>query len=253
MNNPFSLTGKTVLVTGASSGIGRGIAVACAQMGARVVLSGRNKDRLYETLYLMEEGMNNGNRENHIVIPADLTISMERRALVAEIPDIDGLVQCAGVGSRIPCKMIGEEDLREIIQPNTEAPILLQSELLQAKKIRPSASIVYIASAAATMPSVCNAVYSASKAAIIAYAKCLAQELAPRQIRVNCISPTMVWTELALVGATEEQLHKAELNYPLKRYGQPKDIAYLAVYMLSDTATWMTGSNVEITGGALSL
>ena len=170
-----------------------------------------------------------------------------------QLPMLDGVVQCAGVGSRVPCKMLTQDDLDHVMKPNAEAPMLLQAQLLNEKKIKKQASLVYIASAAATMPSSGNAVYSASKAAMIAYAKCLAQELAPRQIRVNCISPTMVWTDLALVGATVEQLQEAQQLYPLKRYGQPEDIANLAIYLLSDASAWMTGSNIEITGGTQTL
>lgn len=242
MNNPFSLSGKTILVTGASSGIGRGIAVACAGMGAQLILTGRNITRLQETLTSLEG-------EGHSYIAADLTNAQERTTLVEQLPALHGVVHCAGVGSRVPCKMLTQEDIDHVLKPNTEAPILLQAELLAEKKIQKESSVVFIASAAATMPSMGNAVYSASKAAIIAYAKCLALELAPRKIRVNSISPTMVWTDLTLVGATEDQLSEAEKLYPLKRYGQPEDIAYLAVYMLSDACTWMTGSNVDITGG----
>lgn len=243
MNNPFTLSGKTILVTGASAGIGRGIAVSCAGMGANLILTGRNVERLQETISLLE-----GN--GHIAIPADLTYEVERHYLVSQLPLLNGVVQCAGVGSRVPCKMITQADLDYVMRPNAEAPMLLQAELLAEKKIQKQASIVFIASAAATMPVAGNAVYSASKAAIIAYAKCLAQELAPRQIRVNSISPTMVWTELALVGATEEQLMEAQLQYPLKRYGKPEDIANLTLYLLSDASAWMTGSNIEITGGS---
>lgn len=242
MDNPFTLAGKTILVTGASSGIGRGIAVICAGMGARVILTARNETRLQETLALCEG-------DGHNYICADLTQAEDRAKLIEQLPPLDGLVQCAGVGSRVPCKMVGAEDIKVVLQPNLEAPILLQSELLQAKKILKSASIVYIASAAAHMPSAGNAVYSASKGAIIAYTKCLSQELAPRQIRVNSISPAMVMTDLTLVGATQDELTEAEKNYPLKRYGRPEDIAHLAVYMLSDASQWMTGSDVEITGG----
>lgn len=242
MTNPFSLSGKTILVTGASAGIGRGIAIACAGMGARVILTARNVDRLQETLTMLEG-------EGHTYIAADLTNEAERTALVEQLPALDGVVQCAGVGSRVPCKMVSQADLDYVMKPNAEAPMLLQAQLLSEKKVRKQASVVFIASAAATMPSAGNAVYSASKAALVAYAKCLAQELAPRQIRVNCISPTMVWTDLALVGATEEQLDEAQKQYPLKRYGQPEDIANLAIYLLSDASTWMTGSNIEITGG----
>lgn len=246
MNNPFTLVGKTILVTGASAGIGRGIAVACAGMGAQVILTARNIERLQETLTQLEG-------EGHTYIAADLTNEAERVALVEQLPILDGVVQCAGVGNRVPCKMLVQEDLDRVMKPNAEAPMLLQSLLLSEKKIKKQASVVFIASAAATMPVTGNAVYSASKAALVAYAKCLAQELAPRQIRVNSISPTMVWTDLALVGATVEQLQEAQLSYPLKRYGMPEDIAYLVIYLLSNASAWMTGSNIEITGGSQTL
>lgn len=246
MNNPFTLVGKTILVTGASAGIGRGIAVACAGMGAQVILTARNIERLQETLTQLEG-------EGHTYIAADLTNEAERVALVEQLPILDGVVQCAGVGNRVPCKMLVQEDLDRVMKPNAEAPMLLQSLLLSEKKIKKQASVVFIASAAATMPVTGNAVYSASKAALVAYAKCLALELAPRQIRVNSISPTMVWTDLALVGATVEQLQEAQLAYPLKRYGMPEDIANLVIYLLSNASAWMTGSNIEITGGSQTL
>ena len=237
---------KTILVTGASSGIGRAIAIACAKKGLQVVLTGRCIERLEDTRALMK-------KDEHIIIPADLTDNAQRQSLVEALPPLDGVVHCAGIGSRVLSKMLELEDVRHVMNVNFEAPVLLQAELLREKKIAKEASIVFIASAAATMPSVGNGIYSASKAAMIAYAKCLALELAPRKIRVNCISPTMVWTDLALVGATEEQLHEAELSYPLKRYGQPEDIAPMAVYLLSDEAKWVTGSNFELTGGAQTL
>jgi len=242
----FSLSGKTILVTGASSGIGRAIAVACAQAGASVVLNGRNVARLNETLSQMSG-------DGHIVVPADLTIAEQRQALVEQVLVLDGVVHCAGIGSRVLCKMLEEQDVNRVMQANFEAPVLLQAELLREKKVAKEASIVFIASAAATMPSMGNAIYSASKAAIIAYAKCLAQELANRKIRVNCISPAMVWTDLALVGATEEQLREAEQKYPLKRYAQPEDITGAAIYLLSDASSWVTGSNLELTGGTQTL
>jgi NAD(P)-dependent dehydrogenase (short-subunit alcohol dehydrogenase family) len=240
--NPFSLIDKTILVTGASSGIGRGVAIACARMGANVIITARNLVRLRETLAAMPG-------EGHTIICADLTDIEQRQHLVEQLPALDGIVHCAGVGSRVPCKNIEQSDIDYVMQPNFMAPVLLQTELLSAKKITKSASIVFIASRAAEMPSIGNAVYSASKGAIISYAKCLALELAPRKVRVNCICPAMVWTDLALTGASREQLEEAEQRYPLKRYGQPEDVAYLAVYMLSDVSTWMTGSCVDITGG----
>lgn len=242
MNNPFTLEGKTILVTGASSGIGRGIAIACAGMGARVVLTARNQERLHETFSQLEG-------EGHLIIPADLTDARQRAALVEACPELDGLVQCAGVMNRVPGKSIGKEDIETVFAPNVETPMLLQAELLQERKINKEASIVYMASIAARSAVAGNALYSASKAALISYAKCLALELAPRKIRVNCICPAMVWTDLALVGATKEELEADQLKYPLKRYGTPEDVANLAIYLLSNASRWMTGSSIEITGG----
>ena len=245
--NPFTLAGKQILVTGASSGIGKGIALACAKMGATVIVTGRNVERLNETLNQFPEG-------DHKAISADLTKAEDIDRLVSELPKLDGLVQCAGVGSRVACKMMTQVDIDHIMKPNLEAPVLLQAAILAKKKINKAASIVYIASRAANAPTVGNAIYSASKGAIISYAKCLALELAPRQIRVNCICPAMVWTDLIIQdGLTKEEMEKAQLKYPLKRYGQPEDIANLAIYMLSDASAWMTGSAVDLTGGAIDL
>ena len=153
--NPFTLVGKQILVTGASSGIGKAIAVACAKMGATVIVTGRNVERLNETLNLMSEG-------DHKAISADLTKAEDIESLVAELPKLDGLVQCAGVGSRVPCKNIGKEDLQHVFMPNVEAPILFQTAILSKRKINKAASIVYVASRAANAPSVGNAAYSLS-------------------------------------------------------------------------------------------
>ena len=242
--NPFSLEGKTILVTGASSGIGRGIAVTCSKMGATVILNGRNEMKLGSTLAQLEEGA-------HRIIVADLTNSESVRRMMIEMPVLDGVVHCAGIGQRVLCKMVTEKDVNTVMDANFKGPVLLQSELLKHKKINKESSIVFVASIATWSPSVGNAFYSASKGAIVSYANCLALELAPRKIRVNCISPAMVWTDLIYQeGIDEEQLKEDENKYPLKRYGQPEDIANLTVYMLSDASAWMTGSNVKISGGA---
>ena len=150
--------------------------------------------------------------------------------------------------------MLTSEDVDEVMNVNFKSNVLLQAELLRAKKIKKAASIVFLASRAASSPSIGNAVYSASKGAVMSYAKCLSLELAPRQIRVNCICPAMVWTDLILQGGlTKEDLEEAQLQYPLKRYGQPQDVANLAIYLLSDASLWMTGSCVDLTGGANNL
>lgn len=241
--NPFSLKGKTILVTGASSGIGRGIAVTCSKMGATVILNGRNQMKLEATLSQLEGA-------EHKFVTADLTNIDSMSRMVTELPSLDGIVHCAGVGQRVLCKVATEQDVDFVMNANFKGPVLLQSELLKQKKIKKGASIVFVASIASWSPSIGNAYYSASKGAIVSYANCLSLELAPRGVRVNCISPAMVWTDLIKNEAVEEeQLKDDEQTYPLKRYGQPEDIANLAVYMLSDASSWMTGSNVNITGG----
>lgn len=242
--NPFSLVGKTILVTGASSGIGRGISVICSKMGATIILNGRNLMKLDATLALLEKG-------DHKIVAADLTSSESILSMMAELPQLDGVVHCAGIGQRVLCKMATAQDIDSVVDTNFKYPVLLQTELLKNKKIKKGASIVFIASMAIWSPSIGNAFYSASKGAIVSYANCLALELASRNVRVNCISPAMVWTDLILQeGVDEDQLKEDESKYPLKRYGTPEDIANLVVYMLSDASTWMTGSNVKISGGA---
>lgn len=245
--NPFTLEGKTVLVTGASSGIGQAIAIACSKMKATVLITGRNIQKLEYTLSLLEG-------DNHQILIADLTNETDINNLVSQLPKLDGIVYNAGIGSRKLCKMIEKEDIDNVMNTNFTSSVLLQSAILSAKKINKEASIVFIASRAAESPSIGNAIYSASKGAIISYAKCLGLELAPRQIRVNCICPAMVWTDLIIQeGVSKEELEEAQLKYPLKRYGKPEDIAYLTIYLLSNASNWMTGSVLDITGGESKL
>ena len=240
--NPFSLENENILVTGASSGIGKAVAIACARMGASVVLNGRNVERLQETFQEMPSG-------NHKVVPADILDSASVNGLINTLPSLDGIVHCAGVANRVPCKNITQSDIDFVMRTNVNAPMLLQASLLSAKKVSKGASIVFIASRAAESPSMGNAIYSASKGALISYAKCLALELAPRLIRVNCICPGMVWTELITKVLDEDTLREAEQKYPLKRFGRVEDIANLAVYLLSAASSWMTGESINISGG----
>lgn len=242
-NNPFSLQGKNVFVTGASSGIGRAIAVLCSQFGANVSITARREGKLKETLSLMT-GANNK------VLVADLSTQEGIDNLVDQLPKLDGIVHCAGIGSRLLCKSVTREEIDKVMGVNFIAPVMLQTTLLAKKKLNKDSSIVFIASYGANSPAIANSIYSASKGAIISYANCLALEVAPRGIRVNCISPAMVWTDLIVKdGIDAETLKEDEKKYPLGRYGKPEDIAPLAVYLLSDSSSWMTTTNVKITGG----
>ena len=245
--NPFSLEGKTVLVTGASSGIGRATAILCSEMGAKVILNGRNPERLEDTFKALKG-------DGHSNIIADLCKTDQRESIAGQVPLLDGIVHCAGIGHRKPAKSLTEEDITSVMGANFNSAVLFQASLLNGRKINKGASIVFLSSRTAEVPTIANALYSASKGAIQSYARSLSLELAPRQIRVNCICPAMVWTPLVLgEGVTEEDLKEQEALYPLKRYGKPEDIANLAVFLLSEASSWMTGTSIDITGGAIGV
>lgn len=242
--NPFSLRGKTILITGASSGIGKASALECAKMGACVYITGRNEIKLRDTFSNLAEGA-------HSYIVSDISTEEGIKKVAEHCPPLDGIVHCAGVGDRTFAKEVTPEDIQRVMQINFDAPVLLQKNLLKKKKIKPGASIVFISSRAPFAPSVGNGIYAASKGAVMAYAKVLGLELAPKKIRVNCICPAMVWTDLIEKDSelTGIDYHEKELEYPLGRYGRPDDIAFLAIYLLADVSNWITGSCFDATGG----
>ncbi len=246
MLNPFSLEGKTVLITGASSGIGRGIAVECSKMGANVVITGRNKQRLNETYLSL-----NGN--NHIQIIADLSNNDDLNSLVEQCPQLDGFVSNAGIPKLMIVKFIQKESLEEIMGINTIAPILLTSALIKRKKVIKGGSIVFISSiSGVNISTLGESSYSASKGAIHGFVKGAAIDLASQKIRVNSINPGLIQTDiLKLAGEmfSEEQINDKLKQYPLKRIGQPEDVAYATIYLLSDAASWVTGTSIVIDGG----
>ncbi len=245
--NPFSLQGKTILITGASSGIGKATAIVCAQMGATIIATARNEERLKETLELLatDEG------QAHKVILAELNDSYEMQRLVEAVEDVDGLVLCSGIGLALPLQFCKPEKARSMFDTNFFAPFELARLLLKKKKIKKGASIVMLSSIGGTKSfDLGNGMYGASKAAVNSLAKTLALELAPKQIRVNAICPGMVETPIIHGGTiSQEQLDEDGQRYPLKRYGRPEEIAYAAVYLLSDAAAWTTGASLVVDGG----
>jgi len=242
-HNPFSLDKKFVLVTGASSGIGRATAIESSKSGARLIITGRDSGRLSDTFNRLEG-------EGHIQVVADLTSTSDLNTLVNRVPLLDGLVLNAGVSKRLPVKDITEDALESMMRSNFTAAAILCKMLLKAKKINSPSSIVFMSSRGADRPTIGNAMYSASKGAINSFSKVMALELASRNIRVNCILPGMVWTPLIEHSPiSKDQYKEDEKRYPLGRYGRPEDVAYLAVYLLSDASDWMTGSSITIDGG----
>jgi NAD(P)-dependent dehydrogenase (short-subunit alcohol dehydrogenase family) len=242
--NPFSLVGKTILITGASSGIGRASAICCSQMGAVIILTGRNETRLSET-YSMLEG------HDHQQICADLTIQDEMDKLIEQIPKLDGIVSVAGIAKPLVLQQTDSEDVNEIMQINTFVPIHLTRLVLQHKKLNKGASLIYISSINGNNCAyIGSSIYAASKSALTGFMKGVALELAPRGIRANCINPGMIDTDLLKSGSIgQEELEKDRLKYPLKRYGKPEEVAYAAVYLLSNATQWITGSSLLIDGG----
>lgn len=246
MYNPFSLLGKNILVTGASSGIGRAIAIECSKMGAIVLLTARNEERLQETLQQME------NVEKHSVVQADLSNEEDIERLVLSVSyKLDGIVQCAGFTIPKPFQFVSKEDVKGIMAVNFEAPVYLTQLLLKKKKINKSSSIVFISSISGVyISSVAGSLYSASKGAINGIVKGLAIELSTKNIRVNCVNPGMILTDIFKEGIiTKEQLEEDAKKYPLKRYGKPEEVAYAVIYLLSDASAWVTGTNLLIDGG----
>jgi NAD(P)-dependent dehydrogenase (short-subunit alcohol dehydrogenase family) len=238
MSNPFDLTAKSILVTGASSGIGKQSAITLSQQGAMLTITGRNEENLNQTFAALSGS-------GHQKIVADLTNETELAALIANAAAFDGIVLAAGIVKVLPFRFINKAEMKSIYETNYEAPILLTQGLLKAKKIISSISGVKVGLVA-------NSMYSGTKAALSGITKTLALEMAPQQIRVNTLAPGMVRTEMVTGGVSDavskEALSEDEKLYPLG-YGNPEDIASTVSFLMSDAARWITGTDIIIDGG----
>lgn len=244
MHNPFSLIGKTILVTGASSGIGRAIAIECSKLGANIILTGRNEARLQETLSHLEDGL-------HQCIIADITVDEDIIKLVEQLPTLTGCVHSAGILGLIPIQAITRSKIDQFEQINLHAPILLTKQLLKQKKLAKNSSVVFISSAAGVFRvSTANALYAVTKSGLDAFMRSAALELASKNIRFNSVNPAMIETEsLTNIPISEEQKNANLAQYPIKRYGKPEEVAYATIYLLSDASAWTTGTEIKIDGG----
>ncbi len=239
--NPFSLAGKTVLVTGASSGIGRATAIECSRLGATVVATGRDEARLGETIAALTG-------KGHVRILADLTKAEDVSRLVQEMPQIDGLVCNAGITRRRPISFVKEDELQEVFNTNTFACFTLTKAIMKARKMNRGGSMVFVSSMAARQVTPGNAMYAASKAAVESFARSCALEYAPMQIRSNAILPGMVETPMNNAGGlSADAIERDKQNYLMKRYGKPEEIAWGIIYLLSDAGGWSSGTSMEIT------
>lgn len=244
MESPFVVEGKSILVTGAASGIGKATALLCAKMGAMVTITDLNEEQLKATFDSLEG-------DGHQMVVANLTDNDDLQRLVDALPKLEGVVCNAGIIKTILAQFAEKSDIERILNINTIAPIYLTKLLLENKKIKKEASIVYTSSMGGVYNgAIGNGLYGSSKAALVGFVKSLALEVAPRGIRVNTVHPGITETNIYNnTSITPEQLEQEKAHYPLKRFGKPEEIANAIVFLLSDASKWMTGSQLLIDGG----
>lgn len=249
MWNPFDFTGKKIVVTGASSGIGRAAAIKLSQQGAAVFLIGRDKTRLEETVSFMS---GEGNRYYVKDLSEDGGIKEIYDDIVSDGSKIDGLVYCAGITKVVPVSMLGKKAMDESMTVNLYS-FAEMAGLLSKKKYHNRSSIVGISSIAARYPQKCQGVYVAAKAAMNAMVSSMAIELAEKDIRINSVMPGSVNTEMlktAFEDKTDEEKSRA-LSCQVLGLSEPDDIANVVMFLLSDASRMITGREIYADGGYL--
>lgn len=248
MINPLDLTGRNILVTGASSGIGRETAILLSELGARVILVARRKDELHKTLASLKG-------DEHVIEEFDLSNIDEIPSLLKDIAQkngaLHGMVHSAGVFLVKPLRFLSNEEINKLFAINMNAAFALAKGFRQKNVCHPDSSIVLLASIAGMLGQAGLSAYSASKGAIIALTRSLALKLAREKIRVNCVAPAMVQTEMineTTETLTTEQVQENASRAPLG-IGLPRDVANAIAFLLADTARWITGSTLVVDGG----
>lgn len=252
MYNPYSLENKTILVTGASSGIGKATAIECAKLGATVIVTARNEARLKETLDSLDISFD----QKHKAIVADLISSDGIEKLITELPELDGVSSNQGINNgHRPVKFIKDDELLEVLNANTLSHINLAKLLFKRKLVKKGGSYVFTASIGGVYSQANGqSVYGLSKGAINSFMKYCAIEFAGRKIRCNSVCPGMIVTHMteSLASVTEEDKEKDAEKYLLKRYGQPEEVARTTTFLLSDASSYITGTSIVIDGGYLA-
>lgn len=249
-NDIFNIEGKLIIITGASSGIGQQCAITCSKMGARLVLLGRSQERLKETFDMLE------NQSEHISFLLDLVKYDKTADVISEIVKlkgkISGLINCAGISTTLAFNAISTQKMEHFFQTNVMGAMNLTKHVLKNTHFsEQGGSIVFISSVMGLVGEKGKSLYSLTKGSLIATSRSMAIELAPRKIRVNCISPGVVKTPMsqkAVYSNSEESLKEMISLHPLG-LGKPEDIAYASVYLLSDASNWITGTNLIVDGG----
>lgn len=237
-----TLSGKHILVTGASSGMGRVFCQMIAKEGATVSLVARNEERLSGTLAKMDG-------QGHACYVCDLTDEDQLKTTVSSLKPIDGAVFCAGINDYVPLKFVKQEKLQRMFQTNFFSQVILSQMLAKKKLIRKGASLVYISSLSSVLGVPGTLLYASSKAALNSAVRVIAAELATMGVRANAICPGIVKTEmLSGTNIDEEAFVKQAADYPLG-LGTPEDVGYAVLYHLSDGSKWLTGNCMIIDGG----
>lgn len=244
MYNPYSLEGKTILITGAASGIGKATGIECAKLGARVVAVDLNAEGLAAMMSQLEG-------EGHLSFTGNLCDEEFLKGLGEQAPALDGVFLCAGVSDTTPVKFITEEKIARVMNVNLVAPIMMLKQLLVRKKINKGGSLVWMSSYGAEKVEPGLGIYAASKSAVNGIMRAYAKELVARKIRSNSIMPMMIRTELlsTLNNISDKDWEKQEAMYPLG-FGSPLDVAYAAIYLFSDASRWITGTQIKMDGGS---
>ena len=245
MYNPFSLEGKIILITGASSGIGAETAVECSRLGATVIITGRNEQRIQETYSRLDRSFS----QNHQMVLADLTEETDIVRLVEQIDHIDGLVSNAGVNRIKPMAFVQSDDFDFVFRNNVYAGLSLIRLLLKKKRFTRNSSIVFTSSVSAFYNAPGRVLYAGSKAAQTSLMRSVAVELADKGIRANAVHPGLVETKLLQESLSVDERNNALSEYPMKRFGKAEDIAWAVIYLLSDASSWVTGTSLTIDGG----
>jgi NAD(P)-dependent dehydrogenase (short-subunit alcohol dehydrogenase family) len=251
--DPYSLVGKTILITGASSGIGRSIAIHSAKKRAKLLLMGRDPDRLKETLELCRNGC------KHQSISLDFTITEGWQEGIEKVlhehAPMDGLVHAAGISPTIPLKIIQHQQLINTFELNVFSVIKLIKLLTQPGiKSKDGMSFVLLSSVMSEAGEKGKFLYGMTKAALVAASRSLAMEYASQQMRFNCISPGLVNSPLlekSFYRGDPEAMRQMLSRHPLG-LGEVSDVAHAAVYLLSDASKWVTGTNMVLDGGYLA-
>jgi NAD(P)-dependent dehydrogenase (short-subunit alcohol dehydrogenase family) len=250
MSNPFSLKGKTILITGASSGIGRQCAISCAESGARVIITGRNEKRLKDAA----SAISKDKLMNQHILHIEHEESVVELVKFLKIEDIkvNGVINAAGISTTLPVKFSSMEKQLEFYSTNVAGPVNLIRHLVKkGNPMSDDSSIVLVSSIMSVVGEKAKSLYSGSKGALNAVARSLALELANRRIRVNTVSPGVVASPMsddAVYSESEESRNKILSKHPLG-LGKPEDVANACIYLISNASRWVTGSNLVIDGG----